>query len=154
MPIILLTARAHNAEKVMGLDLGADDYVTKPFDPHELRARIRAVLRRSTATGDEQGEIYRFGDTEIDFGRAEVHRGGTVVDLSAIEFKLLSTFVKGRGRLFTRDQLLDAVWGPGVSLNDRVVDNHIVSLRRKIEAVPTDPKHLKNIRGLGYRFDA
>jgi DNA-binding response OmpR family regulator len=155
MPIILLTARTHNAEKVMGLDLGADDYVTKPFDAHELRARIRAVLRRSSSTaGDNPGEIYRFGDTEIDFARAEVRRGGTVVDLSAIEFRLLSTFVKGRGRLFTRDQLLDAVWGPGVWLNDRVVDNHIVSLRRKIEAVPTEPKHLKNIRGLGYRFDA
>lgn len=154
MPIILLTARTHNAEKVMGLDLGADDYVTKPFDPHELRARIRAVLRRASPEGEDQGDIYRFGDMEIDFGRAEVHRGGAVVDLSAIEFKLLSTFVKGRGRLFTRDQLLDAVWGPGVSLNDRVVDNHIVSLRRKIEAVPTEPKHLKNIRGLGYRFDA
>jgi DNA-binding response OmpR family regulator len=154
MPIILLTARTHNAEKVMGLDLGADDYVTKPFDPHELRARIRAALRRAASTGDDRGEIYRFGDTEVDFARAEVHRGGTVVDLSAIEFKLLSTFVRGRGRLFTRDQLLDAVWGPGVSLNDRVVDNHIVSLRRKIEAVPAEPKHLKNIRGLGYRFDA
>ncbi len=79
---------------------------------------------------------------------------GRVVDLSAIEFKLLATFVKGQGRLFTRDQLLDAVWGPGVSLNDRVVDNHIVSLRRKIEPVPSEPKFLKNIRGLGYRFDA
>ena len=154
MPIILLTARTHNAEKVMGLDLGADDYVTKPFDPHELRARIRAVLRRASSGGEDHGDVYRFGDAEFDFGRAEVRRGGTVVDLSAIEFKLLSTFVKGRGRIFTRDQLLDAVWGPGVSLNDRVVDNHIVSLRRKIEAVPADPKHLKNIRGLGYRFDA
>jgi two-component system alkaline phosphatase synthesis response regulator PhoP len=155
MPIILLTARTHNAEKVMGLDLGADDYVTKPFDPHELRARIRAVLRRSPpAGGEEPGEVYRFGDTEVDFSRAEVRRGGTFVDLSALEFKLLSTFVKSRGRLFTRDQLLDAVWGPGVSLNDRVVDNLIVSLRRKIEAVPAEPKHLKNIRGLGYRFDA
>jgi DNA-binding response OmpR family regulator len=128
--------------------------VTKPFDPHELRARIRAVLRRAASSGEEHGGVYRFGDTEVDFGRAEVRRGGTVVDLSAIEFKLLSTFVKSRGRLFTRDQLLDAVWGPGVSLNDRVVDNHIVSLRRKIEAVPAEPKHLKNIRGLGYRFDA
>jgi DNA-binding response OmpR family regulator len=154
MPIILLTARTYNAEKVMGLDLGADDYVTKPFDPHELRARIRAVLRRASLAAEDHGKVYRFGDMEIDFGRAEVRRGGTVVDLSATEFKLLSTFVKGRGRLFTRDQLLNAVWGPGVSLNDRVVDNHIVSLRRKIEAVPTEPKHLKNIRGLGYRFDA
>jgi DNA-binding response OmpR family regulator len=152
-PIILLTARSHDAEKILGLDLGADDYITKPFNPHELRARIRALLRRAAPDG-KPGEIYRFADTEVDFGRAEVRRGGRVVELSATEFKLLSTFVRGQGRVFTRDHLLDAVWGPGVALNDRVVDNHIVSLRRKIEAVPSEPKFLRNIRGLGYRFDA
>ena len=152
-PIILLTAKTHDAEKVMGLDLGADDYVTKPFNPHELRARIRAVLRRGAAA-DGGPDTCRFGDTIVDFSRAEVTREGRVVDLSAIEFKLLTTFVRGRGRLFTRDQLLDAVWGTGVSLNDRVVDNHIVSLRRKIEPVPAEPRFLLNIRGMGYRFDA
>jgi DNA-binding response OmpR family regulator len=152
-PIILLTAKTHDAEKVLGLDLGADDYVTKPFNPHELRARIRAVLRRTPGATD-QTEAFRFGNATVDFGRAEVTREGQVVDLTAIEFKLLSTFIRGRGRLFSRDQLLDAVWGAGVSLNDRVVDNHIVSLRRKIEPVPTEPRFLMNIRGLGYRFDA
>ena len=150
-PIILLTAKTHDAEKVLGLDLGADDYVTKPFNPHELRARIRALLRR--VAPEDSNDTCRFGDTVVDFGRAEVKRSGQAVDLSAIEFKLLTAFIRGRGRLFTREQLLDAVWGPGVSLNDRVVDNHIVSLRKKIEAVPSEPKFLLNIRGLGYRFD-
>jgi DNA-binding response OmpR family regulator len=151
-PIILLTARSHDAEKVMGLDLGADDYLTKPFNPHELRARIRAVLRRASKR-ESLANVVRFGDTEVDLDRAEIRRGGEAVELSATEFKLLSTFIKGRGRLFTRDQLLDAVWGPGVVMNDRVVDNHIVSLRRKIEPVPSEPRFLKNIRGLGYLFD-
>jgi DNA-binding response OmpR family regulator len=151
-PIIILTAKTHDAEKVMGLDFGADDYVTKPFNPHELRARIRAVLRRAAGV-DREAEIYRFGDAEVDFGRAEVRRGGRVVDLSAIEFKLLAAFIRGHGRVFTREQLLDAVWGPSVNVNDRAVDNHIVSLRRKIEPVPSEPRFLKNIRGLGYRFD-
>jgi DNA-binding response OmpR family regulator len=150
-PIILLTAKTHDAEKILGLDLGADDYVTKPFNPHELRARIRALLRRLTP--EDSNDTCRFGDTVVDFGRAEVKRSGRAVDLSAIEFKLLTAFIRGRGRLFTREQLLDAVWGPGVSLNDRVVDNHIVALRKKIEAVPSEPKFLLNIRGLGYRFD-
>lgn len=149
--IILLTAKTHDAEKVLGLDLGADDYVTKPFNPHELRARIRAVLRRGS--GGDGPDTCRFGDTVVDFSRAEVTRNGHTVDLSAIEFKLLASFIRGRGRLFTREQLLDAVWGPGISLNDRVVDNHIVSLRKKIEPVPSEPRYLLNIRGLGYRFD-
>jgi two-component system alkaline phosphatase synthesis response regulator PhoP len=151
-PIILLTARAGDAEKIMGLDLGADDYITKPFNPHELRARIRAVLRRGGVEGGEGG-VHRIGDVEIDLSRAEVRRDGHVVDLSATEFKLLSTFIKGQGRLFTRDQLIDAVWGEGIALSDRVVDNHIVSLRRKIERVPSEPRFIKSIRGLGYRFD-
>jgi two-component system alkaline phosphatase synthesis response regulator PhoP len=150
-PIIMLTAKAQEAEKVMGLELGADDYVTKPFSPRELRARVKAALRRS---GDEPREVFRFADTEVDFGRCEVRRGATVVDLTALEFKLLSTFVKRRGRVLTREQLIDAVWGPAVSLNDRVVDNHIVGLRRKLEPDPSQPRFLRNIRGLGYRFDA
>ena len=150
-PIIMLTARAGEAEKVMGLELGADDYVTKPFSPRELRARINAALRRA---GDTDTDTFRFGDADIDFARCEVRRDGTVVDLSALEFKLLTAFVRSRGRVLTRDQLLDAAWGEGVALNDRVVDNHIVSLRRKLEPEPTHPRHFVNIRGLGYRFDA
>jgi DNA-binding response OmpR family regulator len=150
-PIILLTAKSQEAEKVMGLELGADDYVTKPFSPRELRARIKAALRRAAP---ESPDVFRFGDTEVDFARCEVRRGDKAIDLSALEFKLLSVFVRSRGRVLTREQLLDAAWGRDVSLNDRVVDNHIVSLRRKIEPDPARPRFLLNIRGLGYRFDA
>jgi DNA-binding response OmpR family regulator len=151
IPIIMLTAKAHEAEKVMGLEIGADDYITKPFSPRELRARIKAALRRSA---DDAPEVFRFGDTEVDFARCEVRRNGKPIDLSALEFKLLTTFVRRRGRVLNREQLLDAAWGPGVSLNDRVVDNHIVGLRRKLEPDPAKPRFLLNIRGLGYRFDA
>jgi DNA-binding response OmpR family regulator len=150
-PIILLTAKAQEAEKVMGLELGADDYVTKPFSPRELRARIKAHLRRG-ATRDAV-ETFRFGDTEVDFTRCEVRRAGRVIELSALEFKLLTAFIRSRGRALSRDQLLDAAWGADVSLNDRVVDNHIVALRRKLEPEPARPRHFLNIRGLGYRFD-
>ena len=150
-PILMLTAKAQEAEKVMGLELGADDYITKPFSPRELRARIKAALRRSA--GDAT-EVFRFGDAEVDFARCEVRRSGAAIELSALEFKLLTAFVRSRGRVLTREQLLDAAWGRDVSLNDRVVDNHIVSLRRKIEPDPAQPRFLVNIRGLGYRFDA
>ena len=150
-PILMLTAKAQEAEKVMGLELGADDYITKPFSPRELRARIKAALRRSA--GDAT-EVFRFGDAEVDFARCEVRRRGAAIELSALEFKLLTAFVRSRGRVLTREQLLDAAWGRDVSLNDRVVDNHIVSLRRKIEPDPAQPRFLVNIRGLGYRFDA
>jgi DNA-binding response OmpR family regulator len=149
--IILLTAIAHEAEKVMGLELGADDYITKPYSPRELRARIKAVLRRGV---EPAPDVFRFGDTEVDFARCEARRGGGPVDLSALEFKLLTVFVRSRGRVLTRDQLLDAAWGRGVSLSDRVVDNHIVSLRRKFEPEPARPRHFLNIRGMGYRFEA
>jgi DNA-binding response OmpR family regulator len=149
-PIIMLTAKAQEAEKVMGLELGADDYITKPFSPRELRARVKAALRRA---GSESPDVFRFGNTEVDFARCEVRRGADTVDLSALEFKLLTAFVRSRGRVLTREQLLDAAWGRDVSLNDRVVDNHIVSLRRKIEPDPERPQFLINIRGLGYRFD-
>jgi two-component system alkaline phosphatase synthesis response regulator PhoP len=150
-PIIMLTARSQEAEKVMGLELGADDYITKPFSPRELRARVKAALRRA---GSESPDVFRFGNTEVDFARCEVRRGADTIDLSALEFKLLTAFVRSRGRVLTREQLLDAAWGRDVSLNDRVVDNHIVSLRRKIEPDPERPQFLVNIRGLGYRFDA
>jgi DNA-binding response OmpR family regulator len=150
-PVVLLTARTHDAEKVMGLELGADDYITKPFNPRELRARIKAVLRR---TAPPPAPVFRFADVSVDFERCEVKRGDAVVDLSALEFKLLSAFIRHKGRLLSREQLLDLVWGQGVALNDRAVDNHIVALRRKLEPDPGDPRHIINVRGLGYRFDA
>jgi len=150
-PIILVTARTQEAEIVMGLELGADDYVTKPFSPRVLRARVKAALRR----GDEEDAgIYAFGDLEVDFGRGELRRAGKPVALTALEFKLLAAFVHNRGRLLNRAHLLDLAWGPGTFVTDRVVDNHVVTLRKKIEPDPTQPRYLLNVRGLGYRFDA
>jgi DNA-binding response OmpR family regulator len=150
-PIILLTAKTQEAEKVMGLDLGADDYVTKPFSPKELRARIRAVLRRNV--GNESTELYRFGEIAVDASRCELRRGGQVVETTATEFKLLAAFVRNRGRVLSRERLLDEAWGRDTFLTDRVVDNHIVSLRRKIEPEPSEPRYIVSVRGMGYRFD-
>jgi len=149
-PIILLTARTQEAEKVLGLELGADDYVTKPFSPRELRARIKAALRRATGATPE---IFRFGDVEVDFQKCQLRRRGKPVEVTALELKLLEAFVQARGRTLTRDQLLDKVWGPGTFLSDRVVDNHITRLRKKIEAKPAEPRFLVSVRGIGYRFD-
>ena len=149
-PIIMLTAKTHEAEKVLGLELGADDYVTKPFSPRELRARIKAVLRRSEG---EQPDVYRFGDCEVDFHRFEVRRDGKPVRVTTLEFKLLATFIRNRGHVLSRAQLLDLVWGPEAFLTDRVVDTHITNLRKKIEPRPAQPRFLIGVRGLGYRFD-
>ena len=148
--IIVLTAKTHEAEKVLGLELGADDYVTKPFSPLELRARIKAVLRRNIS---DTLETYRFGDIEVNFRRGEVRRAGAVVETTAIEFRLLAAFIRLRGRVLTREQLLDEVWGRDSTPTDRVVDNHIMNLRRKIEATPDTPRYVVSLRGMGYRFD-
>jgi len=148
--IILLTAKSEEAEKVLGLELGADDYVTKPFSPLELRARVKAVLRRNS---DDDLEAYRFGDVEVDFARGEVRRGGEDVGITAIELKLLGTFIRRRGRVLSRDQLLDEVWGHASAPTDRVVDNHIMNLRRKVEPEPESPRYVVSLRGQGYRFD-
>ncbi len=149
-PIIILTAKSQEAEKILGLDLGADDYVTKPFSLRELRSRIRAVLRRGH---EGVPEVYRFGDLEIDFSRGELRRAGRAVDLTPIEYRLLCAFVRARGRLLSRERLTEAGWGPGTEVNDRAVDNHIVSLRRKIEQDPSQPRILVSARGMGYRFE-
>jgi DNA-binding response OmpR family regulator len=150
-PIIMLTAKAQEAEKILGLDNGADDYVTKPFSPKELRARIRAALRRSAAP--EAPQVYRFGDIEVDATRCELRKSGSVVETTATEFKLLSAFVRNRGRVLSREKLLDEAWGQDTFLTDRVVDNHIVALRKKIEREPAEPRYLISVRGVGYRFD-
>jgi len=150
-PIIILTAKTHEAEKILGLDLGADDYVTKPFSARELRSRIRAVLRRF---GGEAGDIFRFGDVEIDFARAELRRQGKPIELTPLEFKLLGVFVRNRGRVLSRDQLIQDAWGAQTFVTERAVDGHIVGLRRKLEADPAQPCYLVSVRGLGYRLDA
>jgi DNA-binding response OmpR family regulator len=150
-PILMLTARTLEAEKVMGLELGADDYVTKPFGARELRARIMALLRRTQAPETQQ--VLRIGDAAVDFARAEVRRGGETMPLTPLEFKLIELFARNRGRILTRDQLVEGAWGANTFVSERVVDNHIGSLRRKIESDPEHPRRLKNIRGLGYRLD-
>jgi DNA-binding response OmpR family regulator len=133
------------------LGLGADDYVTKPFSPRELRARIQAVLRRYQKK-DNDG-IHRFADFEVDFDRGELRRGRKSLDATPLEFRLLSAFIRSRGRVLSRDQLVDEAWGRGIFVSGRVVDGHIVNLRRKIEPEPTAPRYLVSVRGLGYRFD-
>jgi len=149
-PIILLTARGQESEKVFGLELGADDYVTKPFSPMELCARIKAVLRR---TSGERVQRYSFGTVEVDFDRGLARRGKSAVNLTALEFKVLAALIQARGRFLSRDRLIELVWGHGVSITDRVVDNHIMNLRRKLEDDPAKPRYLVSVRGLGYCFE-
>jgi DNA-binding response OmpR family regulator len=149
-PIIMLTARAQETEKVLGLSLGADDYVTKPFSPMELCARIKAVLRR-TAPADV--DRYRFGQIDVEFASGIVRRRGQPVDLTPLELKVLAALIRSRGRLLSREQLIEEAWGRGISMSDRVVDNHVMNLRRKIEEQPAQPRYLVSVRGLGYRFE-
>jgi DNA-binding response OmpR family regulator len=151
-PVIMLTAKGQEVDKVVGLELGADDYVTKPFSPRELLARIKAVLRR-VVEGPEQGKIYRFGDVVVDSGKFEVTRNGKTIELTATEFKLLQVLLEHRGQVRTIDQLLDEVWGKDVFLTDRVIYTHLNNLRHKIEKDPHNPKFLTGVRGVGYRFD-
>lgn len=149
-PIILLTARVQEAEKVLGLDCGADDYVTKPFSLRELRARIRAQLRRSARAAER---VCHFGDCEVDFDRAELRRGGRPVEITPQELRLLEVFLRNTGRVLSRNQLIEAAWGHGVAITDRAVDTHVFNLRKKIEPAPSAPRFLVGVRGLGYRFD-
>jgi DNA-binding response OmpR family regulator len=150
-PIILLTARAREAEKESGLDAGADDYVTKPFSLRELRARIRAQLRRGGAPSER---VVRFGDCELDLDRAELRRNGHPVDVTAQEFRILQVFLRNAGRVLSRAQLIEGAWGPGMAITDRAVDTHVFNLRKKIEADPAAPCFLISVRGLGYRFQS
>jgi DNA-binding response OmpR family regulator len=149
-PILLLTARAQESDKVLGLDLGADDYVTKPFSPRELRARVKALLRR---TSGELPQVYRFGEVELDFARAELRRSGKSVEITPLEFKLLAALIRHRGRVISREKLLNEIWGRGVFVTDRVIDTHVTNLRKKIEPEPAEPRFLVSVRGIGYRFD-
>jgi DNA-binding response OmpR family regulator len=149
-PVILLTARSQEADKVRGLESGADDYLTKPYSPLELRARIKALLRRAS---DGTPETFRFGDCELDFSRRELRRRGVVVPLTPLEFRLLDTFVRHRGRALGRQRLIDDAWGPATFVTDRVVDNQVTNLRKKIEPTASAPVFLVSIRGFGYRFD-
>jgi two-component system, OmpR family, alkaline phosphatase synthesis response regulator PhoP len=148
-PIILLTAKAHESEKVLGLELGADDYVTKPFSPRELRARIKARLRQPSP--DKSATT--FGPYTLDLTRAELRLDNHPIDLTPTEYRLLKVFVESAGRVLTRQQLIDAAWDPGTFITDRAIDTHVWSLRKKIERDPSQPCHFHAVRGIGYRFD-
>ncbi|MGA2136741.1 MAG: response regulator transcription factor [Bryobacteraceae bacterium] len=150
-PILMLTAKTQEEQTVLGLETGADDYVRKPFGTRELRARVKALLRRSA---EGPPDTCRFGDLEVDFGCGEVRTRGKSAELTPIEFRLLSALIRARGRVLSREQLTAAVWGHGASTSVRIVDNHIANLRRKIEPDPARPRYLRNVRGLGYRFDS
>ena len=150
-PIIMLTARGQEIDKVLGLKTGADDYVTKPFSFLELMARVEAVLRRASKA-TETVESAQFGDVEVNFKSFEASKGGRALDLSPREFKMLKYFVEHRGEVVTRDQLLDHVWGyEGLPLT-RTVDMHIAKLRQKIEDTPSDPRHIITVHRVGYKF--
>ena len=150
-PVIVLTARGEETDRVVGLELGADDYVVKPFSPKELVARVRAVFRRTEARGDEP-ELIRVADVEIDVPRMRVTVGGRAVDLTATEFQLLLALAREPGRVFTRGQLLDAVHGVAFEAYERAIDAHVKNLRRKIEPAGGAPRYVRTVYGVGYRF--
>ncbi len=152
IPIVMLTARGQVVDRVVGLKLGADDYVTKPFEMIELLARIEALFRRARAPLSSPAGTYAFGDVRVDFRRGEVLRGGEPVTVSALEFKLLAFFIQNRGALLTRDELLDKVWGYDAMPTTRTVDVHVASLRQKLELNPSRPELILTIHGRGYRF--
>jgi len=150
-PVIMLTARGQVVDKVLGLKLGADDYLTKPFDLLELSARIEVQIRRVSAAGSGPQQ-YRFGEIEVDFRKAEVTRGETVLDLSAREYLLLKYLIEHREATITRDQLLNDVWGYHAMPSTRTVDVHVAWLRQKIEPNPKHPQYLLTVHGMGYKF--
>ena len=151
VPIVMLTARGEEADRIVGLELGADDYLVKPFSPKELVARVRAVLRR--ANGAVAGaEVLRAADVEIDLPKMRARVGGQPVDLTPTEFELLATLVREPGRVFTRGQLLDALHGVTLETYERAIDAHVKNLRKKIEPEPGRPRYVLTVHGVGYRF--
>jgi DNA-binding response OmpR family regulator len=151
LPIVMLTARDDEVDKLLGLELGADDYLTKPFSPRELVARVKAVLRRSEIT-PEKTDVIRAGDVVLDVPRMRTEVAGRTIDLTPTEFQLLATLARRPGRIFTRGQLLDEVRGVTFESYERAIDTHIKNLRRKIEPDPRQPRYLLTVYGVGYRF--
>lgn len=149
IPVVVLSAKGVETDRVMGLNLGADDYVVKPFGLQELLARVRAVLRRKAR--DEH--VVRFADTAVDLNAKTVSRAGKAIELTAQEFKLLAHFVSHPGHTFSREELLSGAWGYGYEGTARTVDNFVSQLRQKFEPAPDEPRHFRTVRGLGYRFD-
>jgi DNA-binding response OmpR family regulator len=151
LPILMLTARGQEHDAVLGLKLGADDYVRKPFGVAELMARIETLLRRASATGGRPDQV-AFGDVVVDFVRHSATRGGRPLDLTAKEFEILRYFAGHRGHVISRDALLNAVWGYTSTPTTRTVDTHMVKLRQKVEATADEPRHLITVHGVGYKF--
>ena len=151
LPIIILSAASEEIDKVLLLELGADDYVTKPFSPKELLARVRAVLRR-TKRGAAIPDQYSFDDVVVDFSKMELLRGGKLIVLTPQEFKILKYFAQNPERVISRDELLNEVWGYNCYPSTRTVDNHILKLRQKLEREPMEPVHFRTVHGVGYKF--
>jgi two-component system alkaline phosphatase synthesis response regulator PhoP len=152
IPIIMLTAKGEEVDKVVGLEVGADDYITKPFSIRELLARLKAHLRREKREVKKIPEAYSFGDVEVDFSHFKVRRKGKEVDLTSLEVEILKYFVAHRGEVVTREALLDKIWGYERFPTTRTIDNHILKLRKKIEEDPAHPKYIFSVYGAGYRF--
>ena len=150
-PILMLTARGDESDRVLGLDLGADDYLTKPFSIRELMARVRALLRRTQAAAPSI-DVLQFEDTIIDFKRYEAQKVGAPIDMTKKEFGILRYLAARAGDVVTREELLDQVWGYDAMPTTRTVDNHIASLRAKLEADPSQPRHLQTVHGVGYKW--
>ena len=151
VPIVMLTGRSEESDKLVGLEIGADDYVTKPFSPKELVARVRAVLRR-TERPQQSADLVRAGDVLLDLPRMRVTVAGKVVELTPTEFELLATLAREPGRVFTRAQLLDAVHGVAFESYERAIDAHVKNIRRKLEPDPATPRYVLTVYGVGYRF--
>ena len=152
VPIVMLTARGEETDRIVGLELGADDYVVKPFSPRELVARVRSVLRRATGSSDDGAEVVRVAGVEIDMPRRRVTVEGRRVELTATEFQLLARLATQPGRVFTRGQLLDVLHGLAIESYERAIDAHVKNIRKKIEPRPGKPRYLLTVHGVGYRF--
>ncbi len=150
-PILMLTAKSQEIDKVLGLELGADDYVTKPFSPRELQARVKARLRRSEIKS-RSPESYSFGDVSVDFKKYEATKSGREVNLTRLEYDLLRYLIIHRGDVVSRDDILDAVWGRDVYVNPRTIDKHVAGLRKKLEDDLSSPRYITGVRGVGYKF--
>ena len=150
-PVLILTAKSQEVDKVLGLEIGADDYVTKPFSPRELIARVNAIIRRTKQT-QQVIELYHFGDVDIDFKKYEAKKRGQPINLTALEFTLLNFLIKHEDQVLSRNSILDNVWGNTVYVYPRTVDTHIANLRKKIEDDPENPKFIIGVRSIGYKF--